>query len=225
MSQESQQDPIRVDIVSDVVCPWCIIGYRQLLKASEATGIAVETYWHPFELNPDMVPEGENIREHIMRKYGSTAEQSAQARTRLSDLGEELDFTFAWSDDSRIYNTFAAHQLIHWASDTGKAQDLKLALFDAYFTEGRDVSDNDILIDVAGSVGLDTDEARAVLSDNRYADTVREKETFWTSRGVSGVPTMIFDAQQATSGAQGVEIFSKVLEHMAQQPRKVPAGA
>lgn len=217
-------DPIRVDIVSDVVCPWCIIGYRQLLKASEATGIPVETYWHPFELNPDMVAKGENIREHIMRKYGSTAEQSEQARTRLSDLGEELDFTFAWSDESRIYNTFAAHQLIHWASEVGKAQDLKLALFDAYFTEGRDVSDTEVLIAVAGAIGLDTDDARAVLADQRFAETVREKETFWTSRGVSGVPTMIFDAQQATSGAQGVEIFSKVLQHMAEQPRKVPAS-
>lgn len=217
-------EPIRVDIVSDVVCPWCIIGYRQLLKASEATGIPVETYWHPFELNPDMVAEGENIREHIMRKYGSTAEQSAQARNRLSDLGEELDFTFAWSDDSRIYNTFAAHQLIHWASEAGKAQDLKLALFDAYFTEGRDVSDTEVLIAVAGTIGLDTDDARAVLADQRFAETVREKETFWTSRGVSGVPTMIFDAQQATSGAQGVDIFSKVLQHMAEQPRKVPAS-
>ncbi|SFL41371.1 DsbA family oxidoreductase [Shimia haliotis] len=216
-------EPIRVDIVSDVVCPWCIIGYRQLLKASEATGIAVETYWHPFELNPDMVSEGENIREHIMRKYGSTADQSAQARKRLSDLGEELDFAFNWSDDSRIYNTFAAHQLIHWAGESGKAQDLKLALFDAYFSQGRDVSDVDVLIDVAGALDLNPGEARAVLADGRYADTVREKETFWTSRGVSGVPTMIFDAQQATSGAQGVDVFSKVLQHMAQQPRKVPA--
>jgi len=216
-------DPIRVDIVSDVVCPWCIIGYRQLLKASEATGIPVETYWHPFELNPDMVSEGENIREHIMRKYGSTADQSAQARKRLSDLGEELDFAFNWSDDSRIYNTFAAHQLIHWAGESGKAQDLKLALFDAYFSQGRDVSDVEVLIDVAGALDLNPDEARAVLADGRYADTVREKETFWTSRGVSGVPTMIFDAQQATSGAQGVDVFSKVLQHMAQQPRKVPA--
>ncbi|KPA20848.1 DSBA-like thioredoxin domain protein [Shimia sp. SK013] len=218
------QDPIRVDIVSDVVCPWCIIGYRQLLKASEATGIAIETYWHPFELNPDMETEGENIRDHIMRKYGSSAEQSQEARTRLSDLGEDLDFTFSWSDESRIYNTFSAHQLIHWAAEAGKAQDMKLALFDAYFTHRRDVSNTDILVDVAGEIGLDKDEAHAVLTDGRFAESVREKETFWTSRGVSGVPTMVFDAQQATSGAQGVDVFSQVLRHMAAQPRQVPAS-
>lgn len=222
MSQAPNTAPIRVDIISDVVCPWCIIGYRQLMQAAEATGIEVETFWHPFELNPDMEPEGENIRDHIMRKYGSTAEQSADARARLSDLGTSLDFQFAWSDDSRIYNTFAAHQLIHWAAETGKAQALKLALFDAYFTDGKDVSDPDVLVDVAATLGLDRTEAEAVLQDGRFAQTVREKESFWTSRGVSGVPTMIFDAQQATSGAQGVETFSKVLTHMAAQPRQVP---
>jgi predicted DsbA family dithiol-disulfide isomerase len=222
MSKAPNSTPIRVDIVSDVVCPWCIIGYRQLKQAAEATGIEVETFWHPFELNPDMEPEGENIRDHIMRKYGSTAEQSAVARTRLSDLGQTLDFKFAWSEDSRIYNTFAAHQLIHWAAETGKAQDLKLALFDAYFTDGKDVSTPAVLVGVAAKLGLDPAEAQAVLQDGRFAETVREKESFWTSRGVSGVPTMIFDAQQATSGAQGVEAFSNVLTHLAAQPRQVP---
>ncbi|MGX9351664.1 DsbA family oxidoreductase [Shimia sp. W99] len=213
--------PIRVDIISDVVCPWCIVGYRQLIAASEKAGVPVETYWHPFELNPDMVPEGENTGEHIARKYGSTPEQSASARAHLTQLGADLGFTFAFTPESRIYNTFNAHQLLHWASDMGKTQDLKLALFDAYFTDGKDVSDPEILIAVAEAVGLDGDEARAVLNDQRFAHTVRDKEAFWTSRGVSGVPTMIFDARQATSGAQGVDTFTQVLTQMAAQPRQV----
>lgn len=211
------QDPIRVDIVSDVVCPWCIVGYRQLMQASEATGIAVETYWHPFELNPDMEPKGENLRDHIMRKYGSTAEQSKDARDRLTHVGADLDIDFQWSDNSRIYNTFAAHQLLHWASETGQAQALKLALFDAYFTKGQDVSDPEVLVDVAASIGLNSEEAQAVLKEQRHAEMVRQKEQFWTSRGVTGVPTMVFEGKQATSGAQGVHTFAKLLRHMAAQ--------
>lgn len=209
------KDPIRVDIISDVVCPWCIVGYRQLMQASEATGIPVETYWHPFELNPDMVAEGENLRDHIMRKYGSSAEQSQSARDHLTSVGKDLDFEFDWTEDSRIYNTFAAHQLLHWASESGQAQALKLALFDAYFTHGRDVSDPEVLIETAASIGLDADDATAVLKDQRFAETVRQKEQFWTSRGVSSVPTMVFDAKQATSGAQGVDTFANLLRHIA----------
>ncbi|MDA5557714.1 DsbA family oxidoreductase [Shimia sp. MMG029] len=203
--------PIRVDIVSDVVCPWCIVGYRQLLNAATATGIEIETYWHPFELNPDMEPEGENLREHIMRKYGSSATQSDAAREQLTKIGAELDINFLWSDASRIYNTFNAHQLIHLASDEGKAQDLKLALFEAYFTQGLDVSSEDVLLEVAETIGLDLDKAETALADQSFASVVREKEAFWTSRGVTGVPTMIFDGKFAMSGAQGVDNFSKVL--------------
>ena len=209
------KDPIRVDIISDVVCPWCIVGYRQLIQASKDTGIPVETYWHPFELNPDMVAEGENLRDHIMRKYGSSAEQSQSARDHLTSVGKDLDFEFDWTEDSRIYNTFAAHQLLHWASESGQAQALKLALFDAYFTHGRDVSDPEVLIETAASIGLDADDAKAVLKDQRFAETVRQKEQFWTSRGVSSVPTMVFDAKQATSGAQGVDTFANLLRHIA----------
>ncbi len=209
------KDPIRVDIISDVVCPWCIVGYRQLIQASKDTGIPVETYWHPFELNPDMVAEGENLRDHIMRKYGSSAEQSQSARDHLTSVGKDLDFEFDWTEDSRIYNTFAAHQLLHWASESGQTQALKLALFDAYFTHGRDVSDPEVLIETAASIGLDADDAKAVLKDQRFAETVRQKEQFWTSRGVSSVPTMVFDAKQATSGAQGVDTFANLLRHIA----------
>jgi len=185
------------------------------MQASEAAGIPVETYWHPFELNPGMEAEGENLREHIMRKYGSSAEQSQSARDHLTSVGKDHRFDFQWNEDSRIYNKFAAHQLLHWASESGQAQALKLALFDAYFTQGRDVSDPEVLIEVAASIGLDAEEAKVMLQDQRYAETVRQKEQFWTSRGVSGVPTMVFDAKQATSGAQGVDTFARLLQQMA----------
>lgn len=210
-------DPIRVDIISDVVCPWCIVGFRQLQQASEATGIAIETYWHPFELNVDMPPEGENLRDHITRKYGSTPEQSQQARAQLAAIGQPLGIDFQFQDDSRIVNTFAAHQLLHWAQEFVKSQDLKLTLFDAYFSQGQDVSTPEVLASAAASVGLDHDEALKVLADQRFAETVREKEAFWTSRGVSSVPTMVFDARHATSGAQGAETFARVLTHLAQE--------
>ncbi|MEP2533869.1 DsbA family oxidoreductase [Shimia sp.] len=214
-------DPIRVDIISDVVCPWCIVGYQQLMNASAQSGIPVDVHWHPFELNPDMIPSGEHLGEHIQRKYGSTPEQSNDARKQLTDIGQPLGITFKFTAESRIFNTFAAHQLLHWAAQSGQAQALKLALFDAYFTAAKDISNPDVLATVAASVGLDHQEALAVLKDQRFAETVREKEAFWTSRGVSSVPTMVFDARQATSGAQGVETFTRVLTHMASQPRQV----
>ncbi|MBO9478088.1 DsbA family oxidoreductase [Shimia sp. R11_0] len=208
-------DPIRVDIISDVVCPWCIVGFRQLEQASRNTGIQIEPYWHPFELNPDMVPEGENLKEHIMRKYGSTAKQSEDARAHLSTVGAQLNITFNWTEESRIYNTFKAHQLLHWASTIGQTHRLKLALFDTYFTDGRDVSDEHVLLDVIDSLGLDVAKAQTALDGQTYAQEVRKKQFFWTSRGVSGVPTMILGAKQATSGAQGVEAFTRILTEFA----------
>lgn len=210
-------DPIRIDIVSDVVCPWCIVGYRQLCQAAETTGVSIETYWHPFELNADMPPEGENLRDHIMRKYGSTPEQSEKARDHLSGIGAPLGIEFRFNEDSKIVNTFAAHQLLHWAQGFEKSHDLKLALFDAYFTNGQDVSCAEVLVKTAASVGLDAKEAQDVLRDRRFEAAVREKETFWTSRGVSSVPTMVFDARHATSGAQGAETFARILTHLAQE--------
>lgn len=208
-------DPIRIDIISDVVCPWCIVGFRQLQQAAEATGIEIETHWHPFELNSDMPPEGENLRDHIMRKYGSTPEQSQQARDSLQAVGAPLDIDFQFTDDSTIVNTFAAHQLLHWAQEFDKSQDLKLALFNAYFTDGQDVSQSDILVDIAKTVGLDQEEAQKVLQESRFSEAVREKQSFWTSRGVSSVPTMVFDSRHATAGAQGAETFARILTQLA----------
>lgn len=167
--------PIRVDIVSDVVCPWCVIGYRQLASAAEARQAPLEPYWHPFELNPGMAEEGENLREHLAAKYGTTAEDSRKARDRLTALGAALGFTFNYADDMRMWNTFRAHQLIDWAGDHGKGHDVKMALFAAFFTERRNVSDMDVLAEVAASVGLDRDAARTVLERGDRAAVVRRR--------------------------------------------------
>lgn len=206
---------MRIDIVSDVVCPWCIVGYRQLQQALEATGTEADIHWHPFELNPDMEPEGEHLSEHMMRKYGTNQQESDSNRQRLVDVGADLGIDFKFDDTSRMYNTFDAHQLMHWAEETQNLKsELKLALFDAYFTQKINVSDREALIDLAVGVGLDKDEATAVLDDQRYAETVRADEHLWTSRGVQAVPSVILDEKYLVSGAQGVERFTDIIQQV-----------
>lgn len=209
--------PLRIDIVSDVMCPWCIIGHRQLTEALEATGTEYEMHWHPFELNPNMPLEGQDMTEHLAEKYGSTRDQSEQTRQHMTNLGAELDFEFAFNDELRMHNTFNAHQLLHWANEQGRKNDLKLALFSAHFTDGRNLSDIAVLADVAAEVGLDRSEAVAVLEDQRFAADVRDEQRFWTQQGVSGVPAMVFDRQYLVTGAQGVDNYTSILQQLAEE--------
>lgn len=205
--------PLKVDIVSDVVCPWCIIGYKQLMKALDALSGQFEAtvHWHPFELNPNMPPEGQNLREHIAMKYGTSPSQSGGARSRLTELGESLGFTFDYHDDMRMVNTFRAHQLLHWAGLEGLQTELKLALFSAFFSERKDVSQTDVLVDAAIGVGLDGVEARAVLDDIRFAADVREEQGQWLEREVYAVPTFFFQDSFPVPGAQEAATFERVL--------------
>ena len=211
-----QVKPLRIDIVSDVVCPWCIVGYRQLAQALNDSGTAHEIHWHPFELNPDMAPEGQNLGAHIAEKYGSTREQSQESRARLTELGESLGFPFRFSDDMRMHNTFNAHQLIRWADTQGKANALEQALFAAHFTDRRDLSDIDVLVAVAEETGLDGAEAKAVLDDQRFAAAVREAESFWVQQGIRGVPAVVFDQKHLVTGAQGVETYTQILQQLSE---------
>ncbi len=212
MTSSDPRPIVQVDIVSDVVCPWCIIGFRQLDLALQQLGVLARLRWHPFELNPNMPPEGQNLREHIAEKYGSTPEQSQQARDRLTSLGAELGFSFNFNDESRIVNTFSAHQLLDWAEGQGRQHPLKLALFDACFTQQRDVSDIDVLMDAVGTVGLDPQAARIALESGAHGAPVREKQQFWTSRGISGVPSMVFGGKYLLTGAQGTDTYAQVLQ-------------
>ncbi|MEZ5713962.1 MAG: DsbA family oxidoreductase [Paracoccaceae bacterium] len=202
---------LRIDIVSDVVCPWCAIGHAQLARAIARTGIPVRILWHPFELNPQMPPEGQNLREHIIEKYGSTAEDSDKARARLTELGASLGFAFAFTDDSRMVNTFRAHQLIEWAETQGRQTDMKLALFKAHFTDARDVSDSATLAAIAGELGLDADDAAQALATGRHAAEVRTMQRFWTEKGIRGVPAMVFDRKHLVTGAQGIDTYAGLL--------------
>jgi predicted DsbA family dithiol-disulfide isomerase len=183
-TEGKSREPIRIDIVSDVVCPWCIIGYKQLERAQAETGLPAILYWHPFELNSDMPEDGQDLFEHIAGKYGTSKDESVKARTKLTALADELGFLMNYRDDMRMQNTFRAHQLLHWAASKQRQHRMKLALFAAYFSDGRNVNDPAFLVEVAGSIGLDAEEASAVLNDQRFAEQVRKHETFWTSRGV-----------------------------------------
>lgn len=208
------EDVLQIDIVSDVVCPWCIVGFKQLEQAIQQTGVSAAIKWHPFELNPDMAAEGENLREHIMRKYGSTAEQSQAARTRLTELGNDLGFDFRFKDESRMVNTYKAHQLLHWAGPEGLEHPLKMALFEAYFRDGKDLNDNAVLANVAAEVGLDREEALKVIDDARFADAVRQEEHFWIQNGIQGVPAVIFERRHLITGAQGVDNYTAILKQL-----------
>ncbi len=207
--------PLRIDVVSDVMCPWCIIGYRQLASALEASDTEYELHWHPFELNPNMPAEGQNLREHLVEKYGVTPEQSEQNRAQMTKLGKDLEIDFRFTPDMRMHNTFDAHQLLHWAETQDRKHDLKQALFTAHFTHHRDLSNTAELADIAAEIGLDRGEALAVLSDQRFAEAVREVQNFWRSQGIQGVPAVIFDQKHLVSGAQGIENFTSILGQLA----------
>ena len=202
---------LRIDIVSDVMCPWCIIGYRQLAAALRASDVNHEIHWHPFELNPNMPPEGQDIGEHLAEKYGTTPEQSAANRAMMTAHGKELGFDFNFADGFRMHNTFNTHQLLHWAGGLDRKSDLKQALFTAHFTDGRNLSDDAVLVEVAGEIGLNRAEAKAILDDQRFADAVRQEQQFWMQQGISGVPAMVFDRQHLVTGAQGVDAYRNIL--------------
>lgn len=214
---KNSKKPLRIDIVSDVVCPWCIVGYKQLAQALEQTDTPYEIHWHPFELNSNMPSEGQNLREHIMEKYGSSKEESDASRIRMTEAGKEVGFEFNFNDDTRMHNTFNLHQLLYWAGQQGQKpmHDLKQALFAAHFTNGRNISDKTVLADIAAEVGLDRSEALAVLEDQRFAKEVRAEERHWQQQGIQSVPAIIFNERYLVSGAQGVDNYVGILEQLA----------
>lgn len=211
----SEASTVRLDIVSDVVCPWCIVGFLQLQQALVQSGTTADIHWQPFELNPAMGEEGEDLDAHMEKKYGSTAEQRSSNREQLITLGDSLGFKFNFADDMRMVNTFDAHQLLHWASVCGRQHELKITLFHCYFSRGRDVSDRDVLANAAVEAGLDFEQALEVLEDQRYAAAVREAQRVSIAGGIQGVPAVIFNQSQLLVGAQGVDGYLNALKQMA----------
>lgn len=208
---------LRIDFVSDVVCPWCAIGLASLDQALQRLGgeVQADIHFQPFELNPQMPPEGEDIAEHLQRKYGLTDAQLAENQERIRQRGAESGFAFDMNARSRTYNTFDAHRLLHWAGMEGKQSELKHALLRAYFSEGRNVSDRDTLVAIAAGVGLDAGRAATILDSDEYAEEVRADEQFWLRAGINGVPAIIIDRKHLISGGQPPEVFEQALRQIA----------
>ncbi len=215
---------LRIDFVSDVSCPWCVIGLRGLEQALDscAEDIMAEIHMQPFELNPGMAPEGQNLDEHLLQKYGATPEQFAATREAIRARGEELGFTFRMDRRNRIYNTFDAHRLLHWAGLAGCQTALKHELFKTYFTEGKSPSEHAVLIEAARKAGLDPDAAAEVLSQGLYADEVRELEQRYTGAGIHAVPAVVVNGRYLIQGGQPVEVYVETLRNIA---RKEAAAA
>ena len=215
----------RLDLafVSDVACPWCAIGLASLEKALARLAGDVEVALHiePFELNPDMGPEGDRVVPYLMRKYGRTAEQVAQAQARIREQGAKVGFAFGPREN--VWNTFDAHRVLYWAGLEGRAVDLKRALLHAYHAEGRNPAAPEVLVELAAKAGLDPARVKAILAGDEYADEVRERERFWRERGVNGVPFVVINDAYAIEGAQPPEAFEQGLRDVARTLSKQPA--
>jgi predicted DsbA family dithiol-disulfide isomerase len=212
---------LKIDFVSDVSCPWCVIGLQSLEAAVARLKdeVSVDMHFQPFELNPQMAPEGEDIVGHIARKYGSTPHQIEQSQEMIRTRGVELGFRFDMQKRERIYNTFDAHRLLHWAEVEGRQSALKHALFNAYFTEGLDPSDHEVLIDTARTAGLDPARAREILESDEFATETREREQFYLDHGIHAVPSIIVNERHLIQGGQPVEVFEQVLRQLATEQK------
>ena len=210
---------IRIDFVSDVSCPWCVIGLKALEAALQRVGgeVTADIHFQPFELNPRMGAAGEDIVEHLKKKYGAAPADFERSREALRARGEELGFDFQMRRRERIYNTFDAHRLLHWAALEGRQQALKHALFAAYFTAGRNLSDRETLADIAAEVGLDRARASQVLIADEYAAEVRERERFYLEKGIHAVPAVIFNERHLIQGGQPVDVFEQAIRQITAQ--------
>lgn len=218
---------IRIDLVSDIACPWCAIGYRRLEQAmAELEGeVGLELVWQPFELNPDMPPEGEPILDHLCRKYGQDAASVERTQGEIMALAEGLGLDFRRARERRALATFDAHRVLAWAAEHGRETALNLALFDAYFGEAKNPSDPLVLRDAAERAGLDGDEAEAVARSDRYTDTVRAAKRRFTDAGVDAVPAFILDHRWLVSGAQPPEVLVDAIRQVAADGEQTAAAS
>lgn len=203
---------LHIDMVSDVVCPWCAIGYQYLQQALQRfPELEVALVFQPFELNPKMPPEGQNVNQHITEKYGSDTATIKQNRLQLRSIGEALGVVFKGDDESRIYNTFLAHKLLLKAEDFGNQEQLQMALMRAYFAQNRDISSKSVLLDIAIECGFTREQAEAALTDQQLAQQLRARESYYTNQDIAAVPTFIFNQQYMISGAQDADVLCNVI--------------
>ncbi|GAD80111.1 DsbA family oxidoreductase [Vibrio ezurae] len=205
---------IKIDIISDVVCPWCIVGYKHLEAAIDELGIndRVDIEWQPFELNPDMPEEGENLRDHVARKYGASREDSDNARRNITQQGAKYGFKFDYFADMKMVNTLNAHVLLEHAKQFGLQTELKMRLFSAFFTEHKDVSNRETLLSEAQAVGIAKEGAILALGDAELKNSIKAIESQWHQMGVSGVPTVVFNRESALTGAHPQQAFKQALQ-------------
>ena len=206
--------PLKIDFVSDVACPWCAIGLHALERALERLDgeVRAELHFQPFELNPEMPPEGEDASSYLARKYGTTPAQQAAARQRLRERGAEVGFEFG--DRRHVWNTFDAHRLLYWAGLKGAQRALKHALLAAYHTRGESPASRDVLLRAAAEAGLDVDEAAQVFDSGEFEREVRERQREWQQQGIDAVPSMIVDDKYLIQGGQPVEVFEAALRQI-----------
>ena len=210
---------MKINFVSDVACPWCAVGLSSLEIALGRLGgdVPVELHFEPFELNPAMPPEGEDTVQHLSRKYGLPPEQLAKNRENLRQRGAAVGFTFG--ERPRIWNTFDAHRLLHWAGLEGRQHALKRALLAAYHTRAENPGAADVLLRLAGEVGLDVERARAILASDEFAADVRAREHYWQQLGIHSVPAVVIDDRHLVSGGQPPEVFEQALRKIAAEAR------
>ena len=210
---------MKIDFVSDIACPWCAVGLNalELALARIGPGLQVDLHFQPFELNPQMAAEGQEIVEHLSQKYGIDAAQVAANTEAIRQRGASVGFSFGIGKRSRVYNTFNAHRLLHWAGLSGDASQraLKHALLKAYFTDGLDPSDQAVLVQAAAAAGLDEAGARAVLASDAHAADVRRAQAFYQQQGIQSVPAIIINDRHLISGGQPVEVFEQALRQIA----------
>jgi predicted DsbA family dithiol-disulfide isomerase len=211
---------MKVDFVSDVTCPWCAIGLASLEQAIARLGdeIEVELHLQPFELNPDMPPGGEDLAHYAARKYGSTAEELAARQSLIRQRAAAAGLQFG--ERKRVFNTFDAHRLLHWAGTTAgprRQLALKRALLDKYHARGESPSSHEVLLRAASDAGLDVEHAGAVLAGNDYADEVRARIEHWRSLGIGSVPSIVIDRRYLIQGGEPVEVFEQALRQIAAQ--------
>lgn len=208
---------LKIDIVSDVVCPWCAVGYANLSSALKqmSGNLSASIQWHPFQLNPHMPKSGQLISEHLTEKYGMDDSQLKQNQQHLLETGKQAGVEFNFDHRSHIFNTLDCHVLLDFAYSQGKQTALKQALFSAYFTDGLNISDQTVLVDVAESIGLDKSQIEQTLLDEVLREKVKEEENKYKTLGINSVPAFIVNDQYLISGGQPVDSFVSALTEIA----------
>ncbi|MBD3640041.1 MAG: DsbA family oxidoreductase [Marinobacter sp.] len=208
---------MQIDIVSDIACPWCAIGYARLERAMEQLALEYDfnIQWHAFELNPDHSGEGEPILPALARKYGRSEDEMRATQNQMMTIAKDLGLNFEKMQERFTCNTFDAHRLVKWAGEQGLQTAMKRALFDAYFGRAENVSDRDVLLSCAENAGLDSAKAAEILDSDQYAEMVRKDEATYQQAGVSAVPAFIINNKYLISGAQEPDSLVRAFEEIA----------